>query len=231
MSKKTLLIAVSLVGLAACNQKGANHTPKSEDEKAFYSIGYSMGARMKGLNMNDGEIASVAQGLKDAIKGANEQVKVADYRQKIPALMKERMTKAAESTKKKGADFVAKFAKEPGVQKTDTGLHFKVEKEGTGATAKATDTVEVHYHGTLIDGTVFDSSKDRGEPIKFPLNRVIKCWTEGVPKIKVGGKVRLVCPPDIAYGDGGAGPKIPGGSTLIFDVELLSIVKKEAGKK
>jgi FKBP-type peptidyl-prolyl cis-trans isomerase FkpA len=94
---------------------------------------------------------------------------------------------------------------------------------GTGASPKATDTVNVHYHGTLRDGSVFDSSVDRGEPISFPLNGVIPCWTEGLQKMKVGGKAKLVCPSDIAYGDGGRPPQIPGGATLVFEVELLEV--------
>jgi FKBP-type peptidyl-prolyl cis-trans isomerase FkpA len=114
-------------------------------------------------------------------------------------------------------------------KKTKSGIGYKVLKPGTGAKPKSTDTVEVHYHGTLIDGKVFDSSVDRKKKISFPLNRVIKCWTEGMQLVGVGGKIRLVCPSDLAYGDQGAPPKIPGGSTLVFDVELFSI--KDDAKK
>jgi FKBP-type peptidyl-prolyl cis-trans isomerase FkpA len=106
---------------------------------------------------------------------------------------------------------------------TPSGLTLTTLAEGSGPYPSAKDTVRVHYHGTLLDGTVFDSSVDRGEAISFPLSRVIRCWTEGVQMIRVGGKARLVCPPHIAYGDAGAGSVIPGGATLIFDVELLGI--------
>jgi FKBP-type peptidyl-prolyl cis-trans isomerase FkpA/FKBP-type peptidyl-prolyl cis-trans isomerase FklB len=99
-------------------------------------------------------------------------------------------------------------------------------KEGKGASPKETDTVKVHYHGTLTDGTVFDSSVQRGEPATFPLAQVIPCWTEGVQRVKVGGKSRLICPANLAYGDRGAPPKIKPGATLVFEVELLDIVKK-----
>jgi FKBP-type peptidyl-prolyl cis-trans isomerase FkpA len=106
---------------------------------------------------------------------------------------------------------------------TSSGLVFKLTKAGTGPSPSATDTVKVHYRGTLADGKEFDSSYSRGQPLEFPLNRVIKCWTEGVQKLKVGGSARLTCPPAIAYGERGAGGVIPPNATLTFDVELLGI--------
>ncbi len=106
---------------------------------------------------------------------------------------------------------------------TSSGLVFKLTKAGTGPSPSATDTVKVHYRGTLADGKEFDSSYSRGQPLEFPLNRVIKCWTEGVQKLKVGGSARLTCPPSIAYGERGAGGVIPPNATLTFDVELLGI--------
>jgi FKBP-type peptidyl-prolyl cis-trans isomerase FkpA len=121
-----------------------------------------------------------------------------------------------------GAAFAAKIAAEPGAVKTDSGLVYREITPGTGASPKATDTVKVNYRGTLVDGTEFDSSYKRNEPAQFPLNGVIRCWTEGVQKMKVGGKSMLVCPSDIAYGDQGR-PGIPGGATLIFEIELLDI--------
>jgi FKBP-type peptidyl-prolyl cis-trans isomerase FkpA/FKBP-type peptidyl-prolyl cis-trans isomerase FklB len=136
------------------------------------------------------------------------------------------MAKVAEVEKKSGEAFLAKAAAEKGAKKLESGLILTTLKEGTGATPKATDTVKVHYHGTLIDGTVFDSSVQRGQPATFSLNGVVKCWTDGVQHIKVGGKSRLVCPANLAYGDRGAPPAIKPGATLIFEVELLDIVKK-----
>ena len=106
---------------------------------------------------------------------------------------------------------------------TSSGLGIEMLKEGTGAQPKATDTVQVHYHGTFEDGKVFDSSVERGQPARFPLNRVIPCWTEGLQLMKVGGKARLTCPAKIAYGERGSPGRIPGGATLIFEVELLGI--------
>ncbi len=122
------------------------------------------------------------------------------------------------------ADVAAKSAKEPGAVTTESGLVYRALTEGKGASPSATDTVRVHYRGTLPDGKEFDSSYSRGQPAEFPLNRVIKCWTEGVQKLKVGGKAKLTCPPGIAYGERGAGGVIPPNATLLFEVELLGIV-------
>jgi FKBP-type peptidyl-prolyl cis-trans isomerase FkpA len=121
------------------------------------------------------------------------------------------------------SDAAAKAAKEPGAEVTASGLVYRSLKEGTGAKPQATDRVRVHYRGTFPDGKEFDSSYARGEPAEFPLDRVIKCWTEGVQRIKVGGKAKLTCPSSIAYGDRGAGGTIPPGATLQFEVELLGI--------
>src|SRR5438034_565931 len=134
-------------------------------------------------------------------------------------------TPTAVPERKAGQAFADKAAAEKGAVKTPSGAVVTTLKPGTGASPTATDKVKVHYHGTLTDGTVFDSSVQRGEPITFPLSGVIKCWTEGVQQMKVGGKSRLVCPADTAYGDRGAPPKIKPGATLVFEVELLEIVK------
>ncbi len=120
-------------------------------------------------------------------------------------------------------DYLEKAASEPGAQKTASGLVYLEERPGTGPSPSATDTVVVHYRGTLTDGKEFDSSYKRNEPAEFPLNRVIPCWTEGVQKMKVGGKAKLTCPANLAYGDAGAPPDIPGGATLVFEIELLGI--------
>ena len=122
-----------------------------------------------------------------------------------------------------GPTFLDRAATEPGAIRSSSGLVFRTLKPGDGPSPKATDRVKVHYHGTFTDGAVFDSSVERGQPATFPLDKVIPCWTEGVQKMHVGEKARLVCPPYIAYGDRGAPPNVPGGSTLVFEVELLAI--------
>lgn len=227
--KNTALILLAAITLFACN-KQAKVSLSNDELKTFYTVGHTMGQRMKNLNLSDDEIAAVNMGLTDAAKGTKAQVNPDEYRAKIQNLFKERMTKAAQSEKDSGKAFLDKFAKEKGVVKTESGLAYKILSEGKGAMPKATDTVKVHYHGTLTDGTVFDSSKERGQPVTFPLNRVIKGWTEGVQKVKEGGKIKLVIPSELAYGDSGAPPKIPGGSTLVFEVELLEIVKDQKKK-
>jgi len=131
----------------------------------------------------------------------------------------------ADKEKAAGGAFIAKAAAEAGAKKTASGAIVKTLKEGTGPSPSAANTVKVHYHGTLPDGTVFDSSVKRGEPATFPLGGVIKCWTEGVAMMKVGEKARLTCPSNIAYGERGSPPVIKPGATLVFEVDLLEIVK------
>ena len=125
--------------------------------------------------------------------------------------------------RKKSQAYLEAAAKEEGAVKTSSGLIYKTLTPGTGETPKATDTVRVHYRGTFIDGTEFDSSYKRNEPTEFPVNKVIKCWTEGLERMKVGEKAQLVCPAGIAYGDKGMGGVVPPGAVLVFQVELLEI--------
>ena len=228
--KQAALFLIAGLTLLACN-KQAKVSLSNDELKTFYTVGHTMGQRMKNLSLSEDEIAAVNMGLSDAAKGKDPQVNPDEYRVKIQSLFKERMTKAAQTEKDSGKAYLEKFSKEKDVVKTESGLAYKILAEGKGATPKATDTVKVHYHGTLTDGTVFDSSKQRGQPVTFPLNRVIKGWTEGVQKVKEGGKIKLVIPSELAYGDNGAPPKIPGGATLVFEVELIEIVKEEAKKK
>ena len=137
---------------------------------------------------------------------------------------RDRMTYVAERSLEEGEEFLAANKEKEGVVETESGLQYKIEVEGTGISPEETDTVEVNYEGRLIDGTVFDSSYDRGESVKFPLNRVIKGWTEGLTYVKEGGKIQLYIPAELGYGQRGTGP-IPGNSTLIFDIELVKVSK------
>lgn len=222
----TSLIALALVGLTAVGcSKGKD--PKTEEEKTFYSIGTMFGSRLTQLAMSDAEIDSLSAGLRDAAKGEKQKVDPMAYQQKIQDMFKARMEKQAVDVKKKGLEFLDKFVKE-GATKTASGMAYKHVKEGTGPSPKETDIVKVHYHGTLTDGTVFDSSRERGKEVSFPLNRVIKGWTEGVQLMKVGGLTKFVIPSELAYGDAGAPPKIRGGETLVFEVELMGIEKAPA---
>jgi FKBP-type peptidyl-prolyl cis-trans isomerase FkpA len=201
--------------------------PLSEEDtkKALYGFGALIAERtpVKGAGLSAEEMAEVIKGLKDGALGKEPAVKMEDFSPRVEQLLNEKQAAKAEGEKKKGQEFLAKAAKEPGAKKQASGLIFSSLREGTGVQPKATDVVKVHYKGTLIDGTEFDSSYKRGEPTEFPLNGVIKCWTEGVAMMKVGGKAKLTCPSDIAYGDRGAGPNIPGGAVLIFEVELIDV--------
>jgi FKBP-type peptidyl-prolyl cis-trans isomerase FkpA len=166
----------------------------------------------------------VKQGLTDAMAGKTPAVELNAYNQKIQDLAKARLSAQGEKLAAAAKEFVDKAAKEKGAVKTDSGLIYLSLKEGSGASQAATDKVKVQYRGTLVNGEEFDSSYKRGQPAEFPLNNVIKCWTEGLQKMKVGGKARLVCPPAIAYGDRSAGI-IPPNATLVFEVELLEVKK------
>jgi len=205
--------------------------PTTDEQKTLYALGVAMSQGLGSFNLSETELEMVKTGLTDGVLKRTPKVNMQETMPKVQQLQQTRMAAVSEEEKKAGADFLAKAAAEKGAVKTESGLVFSTIKAGTGASPKATDTVKVHYHGTLIDGTVFDSSVERKQPATFPLNQVIPCWTEGVQKMKVGEKSRLVCPSQIAYGDRGAPPKIKPGATLVFEVELLGIENPAEGKK
>lgn len=228
------LVLVGALVLAGCASAGtssggaAGAEPKTEDEKTLYAMGVLLGGNLTPFGLTPAELQFVTRGIADAASGAKPLVDVQAYSQKISELAHGRTAAAAEAEKKKSTAFMESAAKAQGAQKTASGLIYQTLKPGTGASPTAADKVRVHYQGSLIDGTVFDSSIKRGEPVEFPLGQVIPCWTEGVQKMKVGEKAKLICPSSIAYGDQGRPPQIPGGATLVFEVELLDIVKPAA---
>jgi len=205
-------------------------TTQSIYKVASYGIGHNIGMQMKSAPIGI-DTDELKRGLSDALEGKPSQVSEEQLQAAMAQVEREVMSKQAavqqdlaSTTKIAGAKFAEENAKLPGVTTTASGLQIQTITEGTGPNPKATDVVKVHYTGTLIDGTKFDSSVDRGEPISFALNEVIPGWTEGVQLIKVGGKARLVIPSDLAYGDNPRpGGPIPPGSTLVFEVELLGI--------
>jgi FKBP-type peptidyl-prolyl cis-trans isomerase FkpA len=217
------LVVLVLVPLVAAPAAWAQE-PKGEDEKAFYAIGYSLAERLGPFALSAAELEMVKAGLADGVLGRPRKADPRASMERIKQIRDTRASVVAAAEKKAGDAFVTKAAAAPGAKKTESGLVITTIKAGTGPSPKATDKVKVHYHGTLIDGTVFDSSVQRDQPATFPLNGVIKCWTEGVQLMKVGGKSRLVCPSELAYGERGAPPRIKPGATLIFEVELLAIV-------
>ena len=192
--------------------------PSTDEQKALYAVGVHIAKQLDFFNFTADEFEFVQQGISDKVNGKKILADPEAYKQQISELAQARIKIAADKEKTKSKAFLENAAKEKGAQKTDSGLIYIPITAGTGKQPKNTDVVKVHYAGTLIDGKEFDSSIKRGQPIEFPLNQVIKCWSEGVSRMKVGGKAKLVCPSNIAYGDEGRPPIIPGGATLIFEV-------------
>jgi FKBP-type peptidyl-prolyl cis-trans isomerase len=235
-----LLVSVFLV---ACSQENASDTTVAVEaetapatasslettaERAGYALGVNIGMGIQGQGFEaDISIDSLVQGLRDTLA---EDVKLSDEElmaaiQEFTALQESKFAAEMEEESSAQRDFLVENGAKEGVVTTPSGLQYTVLTEGPndGLSPAATDTVNVHYHGTLIDGTVFDSSVDRGEPISFPLNGVIAGWTEGLQLMTVGDKYRFFIPSDLAYGPNGAGGVIGPNATLVFDVELLGI--------
>ena len=216
------LAALALLGSVTF---AADAELKTDDDKTFYALGIALSRNLSVFSLKPEELEFVKQGLTDGVLDRQKKVDFDAFSGKIQSLAKTRSTAMADVEKKAATEFLEKAAAEKGAKKTASGLVITEIKPGTGEAPKATDRVKVHYHGTLRDGTVFDSSVKRGEPATFPLNGVIPCWTEGLQLMKVGGKSKLVCPSAIAYGDRGSPPAIKPGAALVFEVELLEITK------
>jgi len=215
-------IAVTLSLLIAVPAAAAGPELKTEDQKTVYAIGLNIAQSLAIFSLTPAEVDLVVGGLRDGV-AKSPKIDFAQYAPLVSKLAQQRSAAGAEIEKKDATGFLEKMAKEKGAEKSASGLVYIPVTAGTGATPKVTDKVKVHYKGTLRDGSVFDSSIERGQPASFPLNGVIACWTEGLQKMKVGGKAKLACPAAIAYGDRGAPPKIKPGAALLFEVELLSI--------
>src|SRR3954464_9381009 len=230
---KNLVIGIVLAMLAAPVFAQDRPALKDTKDKVSYSIGLDIGTTFKKQKMELNSDA-LAAGVKDGLSGGKPLMSPDEVRQVMVQFSKDMREKAAtvnkdaaEKNSKEGEKFLADNKAKPGVKTTASGLQYAVEKEGSGTPPKETDTVVVNYRGTLIDGTEFDSSYKRGEPATFPVNRVIKGWTEALQLMKPGAKYQLVIPPDLAYGPGGTGQLIGPNATLIFEVELLSIKPPE----
>lgn len=198
--------------------------PKTEDQKTLYAVGIVMARQLAVFSLTPEELEIVKQGMADGTTGKTPLVDVEVYKGNIQKLALARRNAQGEKLAAQAKEYLERAAKEKGAVKTASGMVYRPLKEGSGASPKATDQVKVHYRGTLVDGKEFDSSYAAGKPAEFQLSNVIKCWTEGVQMMKPGGKAQLVCPPETAYGERGSGI-IPANATLIFEVELLEVVK------
>lgn len=221
-------LTATMLACAATTEPAAAVELETEDQKILYAVGLAVAQNIGQFNFTEEEFVFVLEGLTDGSLQRDEKVSLQEYGPKLQAFAQKRAEAAMALEKEEAVAFITSMEGQDGLTKTESGMLYGEMTPGTGESPAASDTVSVHYHGTLRDGTVFDSSVDRGEPAKFPLNQVIGCWTEGVQKMKVGGKAKLVCPPELAYGDRGSPPTIPGGAALVFEVELLEIVKPDA---
>jgi FKBP-type peptidyl-prolyl cis-trans isomerase FkpA len=223
--KKCILLFTAFLLASAASAKAPDPDLKTDEEKTLYALGLALSQSLSSFKLTAAELEVVKAGLTDGALNREKKVELATFGPKIQELARTRAAAAAADEKKSSQGFLEKAAAEKGAIKTASGMVYSEITPGTGDQPKATDKVKVHYEGKLIDGTVFDSSIQRGQPATFALNQVIPCWTEGLQRMKVGGKSKLVCPSDIAYGDRGSPPKIKPGATLVFEVELLGIEK------
>jgi FKBP-type peptidyl-prolyl cis-trans isomerase FklB len=230
---KRLIICLGAVCIASIGLAQDKAQLKDQKDKASYSIGYDIGETFKKQNVELNP-DTLFGGLKDALAGKEAALSKEDREKTLQAFQKEMMEKQLAASKEaatknaaEGEKFLAENKKKDGVKTTASGLQYKVLKEGSGASPKETDTVVTNYKGTLLDGTEFDSSYKRNEPASFPVNRVIKGWTEALQLMKPGAKYQLFIPSSLAYGERGAGQLIGPNATLIFEVELLSIKPPE----
>ncbi len=215
-------IAAALTLSLCATLTAAQGTLDTDEQKTLYALGVAVGTNIQQFALSAAEFSIVESGIRDSALGSEPRVDMETYGPLIQALANSRSAARSTAEKQASAAFLTQMAQEAGAEQSASGVIYIPMTVGTGSSPAATDTVRVHYHGTLRDGTVFDSSVQRGEPISFPLNGVIPCWTEAVQKMMVGGKSKLVCPSETAYGDTGQGP-IPGGAALVFEVELLGI--------
>ena len=195
-------------------------------DKLSYAWGLAMGRQLQGMGMKELNVADFKDGVRSVFDGSEPAIGVEEAQKLIQDYLNDLQAKAEDTAKAAGKKFLEENKKNADVKETASGLQYVVEKEGTGAQPDAEDEVTVHYTGRLLDGTVFDSSVNRGEPATFPLNRVIPGWTEGVQLMKEGAKYTFFIPSDLAYGPQGIPGAIPAHSTLIFDVELIKVIKK-----
>lgn len=229
----TIVLLLASCGTSKTTEQAAKSTSDTASSVAntnettmdtlSYSVGVLVAQNLKQQGLDKVNPTDLAQAIEDVVAGKDLKVSVQDANRQVQVYMQEAQQRAQAANAEKGKQFLAANKQKDGVKVTDSGLQYTVLQEGTGQMPKASDEVTVHYEGTLIDGTVFDSSYKRGQPTSFPLNGVIKGWTEGLQLMKEGAKYRFFIPSELAYGARGAGAQIGPNSTLIFDVELIEI--------
>jgi FKBP-type peptidyl-prolyl cis-trans isomerase len=228
--RHSLGIAVALLAFVAGCQPAKPPEPKldTDDSKAIYALGLLIAERIEQFGLSESELAVFESGLRDGVLKHEHKVDPKNLGKELQAFSKARQNAGMEVERAASAKYLEEMAAEPGATRGASGYVVKTITEGTGASPTAADTVKVHYHGTLRDGTVFDSSVERNEPAEFPLGHVIPCWTQALQGMKVGGKYKLTCPAEIAYGDRGSPPAIKPGAALTFEVQLLDVTPAAA---
>ncbi len=228
--KHILLTAASLLIFSACQGQKENEAVSAEmnttEDSVSYALGVSIANNLKNSGFENLNVDLLAEAMRDLLAEGDLKIKQEECDPMIQAYMQTAKQKKGEAAMQKGKDFLAENAKKEGVVTLPSGLQYQVIKEGTGDKPGLTEKVSTHYHGTLIDGTVFDSSVDRGTPAQFNVNQVIPGWTEALQLMPVGSKWKLFIPSELAYGDRGAGGSIGPNEALVFEVELLEIIKE-----
>lgn len=228
LNRRSLAIAFAIALSAGCQPpKPPEPKLETDDAKAIYALGLLIAERIDQFALTEPELATFESGLRDGVLKKDKKVDPKDLAKQLQDFAKGRQTAMAEQEKTASAKYLEQMAAEPGATKSPSGYIVRTITEGSGASPTPADTVKVNYHGTLRDGTVFDSSVERNEPAEFPLGHVIPCWTQALQAMKVGGKYKLTCPAEIAYGDRGSPPAIKPGAALTFEVELISVTPPE----
>lgn len=221
MTTKALL---ALASSLFCGMGAAAGAPETDDQKILYAVGLALARSLQNYDLSAAELATVQDGIAAGVLGREPAVALETYGPQIEGFLAGRRARAADKEKEAGAAFRDRMAAEEGAVRLDSGLVYLEQAAGDGAAPAASDTVKIHYRGTLREGSVFDSSMvEGGEPAVFSLSGVVPCFSEGIQRMRVGGKSKLVCPAELAYGDRGVPPAIPPGATLVFDVELLEV--------
>ena len=224
MKKVVLLLSLFICLPAFAQEAGSAAQDAAERNKMLYSLGFLLGDNLKTQLIldNEDDYKAVSQGMRDSLLNKASQTKVEDYKPQIMQKYQDDARLLSQRREEKQKEYLTGFQKEKGVKVLDNGAMIKLSRAGKGKNPKADSTVTVHYTGTLIDGTKFDSSRDRGEAATFGLSQVIGCWTKAVQQMKPGARAKVVCPADTAYGNRPVGP-IPPNSVLVFDIELLEV--------